>query len=205
MTAFLLVTAAIVVAVGVPAILLLRRRAARRRAIEEIEMSDELTGVGNRRRLDRDLAVESASADTPVAVIKIDVDQFHRINDEHGRPAGDAVLCQLADVLRAEVRTGDVVYRYADEEFCVLLARTTTGEAGLVAERMRFAVSQMQLAVEDSVTVSIGVALGRGEHVKQTMQRADEALAKSKYDGCDRVTLAVQPLLGPLAVTHHLD
>lgn len=205
MTAFLLVTAVILLGAGVTIAVVLLRRAARRRAIEEIEMRDELTGVGNRRRLDRDLAVESASADTPVAVIKIDVDQFGRINDEHGRPAGDVVLCQLADVLRAEVRTGDVVYRYDDEEFCVLLAKTTTGEAGLVAERIRFAVSQLELAFDGSVTVSIGVALGRGEHVTQTMKRADEALAKSKDDGCDRVTLAAQPLLGPLAVTHHLD
>lgn len=180
-------------------------RARRRREFEETFLSDELTGVGNRRRLDRDLAVEAAGADTPVAVMKIDVDHFQRINDDHGRPAGDTVLKQLADIFRAQVRTGDVVYRYDEEEFCVLLARATAGEAGLVAERIRSAVSEMELKFGDSLTVSIGVALGRGEHVSQTMQRADDALAKSKNSGCDRVTLAAQPLLGPLAVTHHLD
>lgn len=201
----LLVTALILAAVLVPTVVVLRRRITQRRALEELEMCDALTGVGNRRRLDRDLAMKPAAAETPVAVIMIDVDHLRRINDDFGRPAGDVALCQLADVLRAEIRTGDVVYRYEDEEFCVLLARTTTGEAGLVAERIRFAVSQMELPVEDSLTVSIGVALGRGEHVKQTMKRADEALAKSKGDGCDRVTLAAQPLLGPLAVTHHFD
>lgn len=177
----------------------------RRRAAEEVLLSDELTGVGNRRRLDRDLAVDRAKPDTPVAVIKIDVDHFQRINDEHGRPTGDEVLCRLADIFRREVRTGDVVYRCDDEEFCVLLAKATSGEAGLVAERIRFAVAEMKFEFDDVLTVSIGVALGRGEHVNETMHRADDALAKSKDDGCDRVTLAAQPLLGPLAVTHHLD
>jgi diguanylate cyclase (GGDEF)-like protein len=168
-------------------------------------LSDDLTGVGNRRRLDRDLAIEAANADTPVAVIKIDVDHFARINEEHGREAGDEALKQLVDVLRIECRAGDVVYRYEDEEFCVLLAKTTTAEAGQVAERMRFAVSRMALAVEEPLTVSIGVALGKGQHVAETMIRADEALSKSKVGGRDRVTLAAQPLLGPLAVRHPVD
>ncbi len=188
--------AAIGVFVGLVAILVSKRRT--RAALED--MSDSLTGVGNRRRLDRDLAIEAASADTPVAVIKIDVDHFERINEEHGREAGDVVLRQLADVLRLECRTGDVLYRCEDEEFCVLLAKTTTAEAGQVAERMRFAVSRMALAVEEPLTVSIGVALGKGEHVAETMVRADEALSKSKHGGRDRVTLAAQPLLGPLAI-----
>jgi diguanylate cyclase (GGDEF)-like protein len=190
--------AAIGVFVGVVAVV----RSKRRTRSVEAELCDDLTGVGNRRRLDRDLAIEAASAETPVAVIKIDVDHFERINEEHGRLAGDHVLKQLADVLRTECRSGDVVYRCEDEEFCVLLAKTTTAEAGQVAERMRFAVSRMVLAVQEPLTVSIGVALGKGEHVAETMVRADEALLKSKDGGRDRVTLAAQPLLGPLAVRH---
>jgi len=139
-------------------------------------------------------------------VIKIDVDHFQRVNDAHGRHVGDTVLRQLADVMRDHVRSGDVVYRYEEEEeFCALLAKTTSGEAGQVAERIRSAVSELDLECGESLTVSIGVALGRAEHVSETMRRADDALAKSKEDGCDRVTLAAQPLLGPLAVTHHLD
>ncbi|MEA3184065.1 MAG: hypothetical protein QOC57_2276 [Ilumatobacteraceae bacterium] len=177
-------------------------RSNRRKRLDQAELNDELTGVGNRRRLDRDLAIEAASADTPVAVIKIDVDHFARVNDEHGREVGDVVLRRLADVLRTECRQGDVLYRCEDEEFCVLLAQTTTAEAGQVAERMRFAVSRMALSVENPLTVSIGVALGKGEHVAHTMVRADEALLKSKDGGRDRVTLAAQPLLGPWAVRH---
>ena len=180
-------------------------RSRRNRHFAQLALCDDLTGVGNRRRLERDLAIEASNGETPVAVIMVDVDHFKRINDEHGHDAGDQVLRAVADVLRLEVRTGDVVYRYGGEEFCVLLAQTNTTEAGQVAERIRFAVSRMALAVDQPLTVSIGVALGKGAHVAQTMLRADEALFKSKDGGRDRVTLAAQPLLGPMAVSLHPD
>lgn len=176
-------------------------RSHRNRHFAQLAMCDDLTGVGNRRRLDRDLAVEACKGDTPVAVIMVDVDHFKRINDENGHHVGDNALRDIADVMRREVRTGDVVYRYGGEEFCVLLAKTNTTEAGQVAERIRCAVSRMLLAVDEPLTVSIGVALGKGEHVAQTMLRADQALFKSKEAGRDRVTLAAQPLLGPMAVS----
>lgn len=180
-------------------------RSRRNRHFAQLAFCDALTGVGNRRRLDRDLAIEAGNGDSPVAVIMVDVDHFKRINDDQGHDAGDQVLRHVADVLRAEVRTGDVVYRYGGEEFCVLLAKTNATEAGQVAERIRFAVSRMALALDPPLTVSIGVALGKGAHVAQTMLRADEALFKSKDGGRDRVTLAAQPLLGPMAVTLHGD
>jgi diguanylate cyclase (GGDEF)-like protein len=180
-------------------------RSRRNRHFAQLALCDGLTSVGNRRRLDRDLAIEANNGDAPVAVIMVDVDHFKRINDEHGHDAGDQVLRDVADVLRREVRTGDVVYRYGGEEFCVILVNTTTTEAGQVAERVRDAVSRMALAVDAPLTVSIGVALGKGTHVAQTLLRADEALFKSKDAGRDRVTLAAQPLLGPMAVTHHGD
>jgi PleD family two-component response regulator len=82
----------------------------------------------------------------------------------------------------------------------VLLARTNSIEAAQVAERIRLGVARMALAFDEPLTVSIGVAIGQGAHVAQTMLRADEALFKSKDGGRDRVTLAPQPLLGPLAV-----
>ena len=180
-------------------------RSRRNRYFAQLALCDDLTGVGNRRRLDRDLAIEAGTGDAPVAVIMVDVDHFKRINDDHGHDAGDQALRAVADVLRREVRTGDVVYRYGGEEFCVLLTQTNTTEAGQVAERIRFAVSRMALAVDEPLTVSIGVAMGKGAHVTQTMLRADEALFKSKDGGRDRVTLAAQPLLGPMAVTPHAD
>src|SRR3954467_883610 len=192
---------AILAAVGAVLGVFAAVRSRRNRHFAQLALCDSLTGVGNRRRLDRDLAVEAGNGDSPVAVIMVDVDHFKRINDEHGHDAGDQALRAVADVLRREVRSGYVVYRYGGEEFCVVLADTTTAEAGQVAKRMRFAVARMALAYEQPVTVSIGVALGKGAHVTQTMRRADEALFKSKDGGRDRVTLAPQPLLDPLALS----
>ena len=126
-------------------------RSRRTRYFAQLALCDDLTGVGSRRRLDRDLAMEASSGDIPVAVIKVNVDHFRRINDEHGHDAGDTALRGVADVLRREVRTGDVVYRYGGEEFCVLLAKTNTTEAGQVAERIRYAVSQMPSAIDEPV------------------------------------------------------
>ena len=175
-------------------------RSRRNRHLAHLALCDDLTGVGNRRRLDRDLVAEAGSGAEPVAVIMVDVDHFKRINDEHGHDAGDQALRAVANALRREVRADDVVYRYGGEEFCVLLARTNSIEAAQVAERIRLGVARMALAFDEPLTVSIGVAIGQGAHVAQTMLRADEALFKSKDGGRDRVTLAPQPLLGPLAV-----
>ena len=198
-----LVVIGVLATVGVGLGLFAAIRSRRNRHFAQLALCDDLTGVGNRRRLDRDLSIEANNGDAPVAVIMVDVDHFKRINDDYGHDAGDQALRAVADVLRGEVRTGDVVYRYGGEEFCVVLVNTTTTEAGQVAERIRFAVSRMALAIDEPLTVSIGVALGKGAHVAQTLLRADEALFKSKDGGRDRVTLAAQPLLGPMAVSHH--
>ncbi len=168
-------------------------RCRRTRHLARLALTDAVTGLGNRRRLDHDL--EASKTGSPVGVVMIDIDQFKRFNDDHGHVAGDEVLRQVADVLRSQVRHSDVVYRYGGEEFCILLAGTTTIEAGEVAERIRVAVSRVALAFDHPLTVSIGVALGTGASAAPTLRRADDALLRSKNDGRDRVTLAAQPLL----------
>jgi diguanylate cyclase (GGDEF)-like protein len=168
-------------------------RCRRTRQLARLALTDAVTGLGNRRRLDHDL--EASKTDSPVAVVMIDIDQFKRFNDDHGHVAGDEVLRQVADVLRSQVRHSDVVYRYGGEEFCILLAGTTTIEAGEVAERIRVAVSRVALAFDHPLTVSIGLALGTAASAAPTLRRADDALLRSKNAGRDRVTLAAQPLL----------
>jgi diguanylate cyclase (GGDEF)-like protein len=168
-------------------------RCRRTRKLARLALTDAVTGLGNRRRLDHDL--EASRTDSPVAVVMIDIDQFKRFNDDHGHVVGDEVLRQVADALRSQVRHSDVVYRYGGEEFCVLLAGATTIEAGEVAERIRVAVSRVAMVFDHPLTVSIGVALGTGANAAPTLRRADDALLKSKREGRDRVTLAAQPLL----------
>jgi diguanylate cyclase (GGDEF)-like protein len=181
------------VAVVAAVVALAAVRCGRTRRLAKLALTDAVTGLGSRRRLDHDL--QSGARIGSVAVIMIDIDQFKRYNDDHGHVAGDDVLRQVATVLRGVVRQSDIVYRYGGEEFCVLLAGTTTIEAGEVAERIRLAVTRVALATDHPLTVSIGVALGTGPDVAPTLKRADDALLKSKRDGRDRVTLAAQPLM----------
>jgi diguanylate cyclase (GGDEF)-like protein len=174
---------------------------ARRRLRTRKALRDDVTGLGNRRRLDRDLATGTDDADTPVAVVIIDVDHFKRINDGHGQAAADRALQRIAEVIAKSVRGADVVYRSGEEEFCALLSNTTISDAGQVAERIRAAIARASLSFDRPLTVSIGVALGKGNHVAHTMQRAGDAKFKSTIDGRDRVTIAPQPLLVPKIIS----
>ncbi|MEQ1698799.1 MAG: GGDEF domain-containing protein, partial [Ilumatobacteraceae bacterium] len=154
----------------------------------DLAMRDDLTGVGNRRRLDRDL-VSMASTPGPVSVVMIDVDHFKDFNDRHGHVLGDQALRVVADVLRQETRQRDVVYRYGGEEFCILLADTPVDVACHVAERIRRSVATTVVPGGVPLTVSLGVAVGEPRLVLETVRRADDALFGSKHAGRDRVTV----------------
>lgn len=151
--------------------------------------NDEVTGVGTRRRLDRDLQRSPKLEGALMAVMMVEIDHFVRFTDLHGHAEADDVLKRVADVLREAVRGGDDVYRYADNQFCILLADTTVSEAQLVAERIRFAVFCIDLSMGDSITVSIGVATVPAPELETAVRRADDALESSRRGGHDRVTV----------------
>lgn len=163
-------------------------RTRRAQHFADLAMRDDLTGVGNRRRLDRDVAA-LASSPGPVSVLMIDVDHFKDFNDRHGHVLGDEALRIVADVLSHETRQRDVVYRYGGEEFCVLLADTPVESAQLVAERIRVSVAAASVPGSTGVTVSLGLAVGEPRKVLETVRRADDALFDSKHAGRDRVTV----------------
>lgn len=165
-------------------------RTRRAQHFADLAMRDDLTGLGNRRRLDRDLAA-LVSSPGPVSVLMIDVDHFKAYNDRHGHMSGDEALRVVADVLRHETRQRDVVYRYGGEEFCVLLADTPVDSAAHVAERIRVSVAAAQVPGGAGVTVSLGLAVGEPRSVLETVRRADDALFDSKHAGRDRVTVNV--------------
>ncbi|MCC5951861.1 MAG: GGDEF domain-containing protein [Acidimicrobiia bacterium] len=169
-------------------------------------LSDPLTGVGNRRRLDADLGalLDRSSTDgenaPSVAVVMMDLDRFKDVNDNHGHPAGDRLLREVADILRAEVRPGDSVYRYGGEEFCLVLPETTLADAAAVAERIRMAVGQHPLPINATdrlaVTASFGVAATDPtvEHAREeVVAQADAALYRAKSAGRDRVVTMADP------------
>ena len=176
---------------------------------------DALTGVLNRRSIERALSEQSAQLlrhGRPYAVLAIDVDHFKRINDRHGHPAGDAVLRELAATLRQAARAGDLVARTGGEEFWLLLPDTQLAGARQVAERLQGLVRALRVgvsAVEISLTVSIGLAVADDarEDRSALVRRLDEALYRAKDLGRDRVELAAPagdpapPPVRDLAVT----
>jgi diguanylate cyclase (GGDEF)-like protein len=170
----LAVAAAALLALGLAAL----SNALRRKgdALEAMAWTDGLTGVNNRRKLDHDIALQQTADDGRTAVMMADIDHFKEINDQFGQRVGDDVLRRFSAVLTAEVRHGDVVYRYGGEEFCVLLPGASSEEAATVAERVVAAARSIVLPDDQHVTVSVGVAEGSPTQVLETLDTADRAL-----------------------------
>ena len=146
-----------------------------------ISLEDPLTGLANRRRLDDTLATGS---DRHVVAL-IDVDHFKRVNDHYSHQVGDEVLRELAVLLRAGCRAGDIAARYGGEEFAVLFHDLPEAEALAAAERIRRTVADHpwdEIAPGLRVTVSIGVAAG-----PDLVSLADRRLYQAKDAGRNRV------------------
>lgn len=174
--------------------------------LAEDSRRDPLTGLLNRRALAEDLDV-AADGDTAVAVALCDVDRFKAYNDRLGHLAGDDALRALAATVRGELRATDTAYRFGGEELLLVL-RAHPAEAVAIAERVRSAVAAMRIPHPDGVsgivTVSIGIATGRGD-VTNLLAPADAALYQAKAAGRNRVAAAGdhRPLPGsrmPVAV-----
>ena len=139
-----------------------RLREAERQAalLRRHALEDPLTGLGNRRSAERRLGAMRLGVE-PLSLAVVDIDRFKAVNDDASHTHGDAVLRRVADLLREHSRTGDEVYRWAGDEFLVLLPTATEAQAVVVMERLRSAVAAADwtdLQVREPVTVSIGVA-----------------------------------------------
>ena len=134
-------------------------------------------------------------AGSDLALMMLDLDRFKLINDTYGHTAGDEVLCEFANRLKANVRSMDLVSRMGGEEFMVVMPDVQPTMASDIAERVRGAVEADGFALSGTdtaipVTVSIGLAvLRQGETAFELIKRADTALYDSKNDGRNRVTI----------------
>ena len=154
---------------------------------------DALTGLGNRRHLDQHLPgllQAAAASQRDVALAVVDIDHFKQINDQHGHSLGDRVLVQLAQMLRENTRTGDLIARIGGEEFVLALPDTDLVHATEVCERLREQVQSHDwplLAAGLSVTVSIGLSQAPPYEMSALFDHADRALYRAKQAGRNRV------------------
>ena len=165
------------------------------RELQALAMTDPLTGCLNRRAFFAQFDTFWSAAERyghGLSCVMVDVDFFKKINDEHGHAAGDVVLQRVASVLKALLRSSDLICRYGGEEFCVLLPHTDARGALEVAERFRAAIAAEPCGAV-RVTASLGVSTttaGLGATSPQELlNHADEALYASKGSGRNRVTL----------------
>jgi diguanylate cyclase len=161
--------------------------------------TDTLTGLCNRFALLEELnrAIAEMPNDAPPSVVMLDIDHFKSVNDTHGHLIGDRVIRFVAQVLEKNIKGKDSAARYGGEEFTVLLPETPGGGARSVAESIRKAVESAQLVRSDNkkplgrITISAGVATFQaGEDVMEFVNRADQALYRSKREGRNRVSVA---------------
>ena len=148
-------------------------------------------------------------SNAPLSCLFVDVDHFKKINDEHGHQSGDQVLRHVAQVIREQVRSIDIVARYGGEEFTVLLLQATAARAQEIAERIRSTLAETTYYTDDgrriALSVSIGVnTLPPGETpanlsaaAKNLVEGADQALYAAKNSGRNRtVSYSPRPKTG---------
>ncbi len=164
------------------------------RELEQLAITDRLTGLCNRLKLDQVMATEFARSqrfESGFSLLLLDIDWFKQVNDHHGHQAGDQVLVEMAAILQANTRQFDVVGRWGGEEFLVVACGTTLDGATELAEKLRACVSGFGFTHVGSKTASFGLTSYRpGDTVAAMISRADQALYRAKANGRNRVEAA---------------
>ncbi len=168
--------------------------------LERETLTDPLTGIFNRRYLDRRLHEETAVArryGRPLSVMLLDIDNFKRINDGYGHQIGDHVLSALVEVVAGVLRESDIFARYGGEEFMIIAPHTPQLRATDLAERLRKCIEAHQFKLTNErgedldirLTVSIGVASFSDEiaDMDKLVHAADENMYRAKHEGRNRV------------------
>lgn len=166
--------------------------------IEYASTHDGLTGLLNRREIERLLALECGRAQRynhPLTVMMLDLDHFKRINDTHGHQGGDEALRVVAETIRGTIRGTDMVGRYGGEEFLVIAPETSAEAAVELADRLNLSVKGASIRMPGNRTLSVTISIGVSSlppgvlspHV--LVQSADRALYRAKEEGRDRVVV----------------
>ena len=168
-----------------------------RKMIEILSITDALTKLYNRMKLDRDLEREIERCNRyihPISIIMFDIDHFKAVNDEHGHQTGDRVLIKIAELVKTNIRRVDIPGRWGGEEFLVICPETDEHGARTMAEKLRIAIEEHVFPDVGKITASFGAATrGPGEDPDELVNRADEALYEAKKTGRNRVVFSESP------------
>lgn len=167
---------------------------------EQEALIDPLTGLGNRRFLDRTLEDELNRArrlGVSLGLLLLDLDYFKAVNDFHGHAVGDALLRDVSGTLTEQIRRGvDFVFRWGGEEFVILSTGASREGLRVLAEKVRTSVKLVKVPTRDGGTVSVDVSIGAalfpkdGSDVDDLFRAADAALYVAKQSGRDKVVFA---------------
>jgi diguanylate cyclase (GGDEF)-like protein/PAS domain S-box-containing protein len=174
-------------------------RRAMEKELERQAHTDALTGAAGRAYFmalaEQELA-RSCRYDRPLALLILDIDHFKDVNDTHGHPTGDLTLQMLVQTCHQKLRDVDILGRLGGEEFCILMPETESEQAFQAAERLRQAISEIEVPLEQKpplhFTVSIGVTiLGETDTcISKLLCHADQALYQAKKTGRNKVCMA---------------
>ena len=165
----------------------------------EMNMMDSLTGIYNRRYLDKKLNEEfkrHKRYGRPLSIIMFDIDYFKKVNDVHGHQCGDYILKSVSSRVSSLIRNLDYLFRYGGEEFCCMLPETGLASAMTIAERFRLAVAEQENDYDNKI-IKVNISLGVSEITEEIesagllFKKADDALYRAKKEGRNR-TVAMQ-------------
>jgi two-component system cell cycle response regulator len=192
------------VGVGYRIVELHRQLEAKNLLLEELALTDSLTGLPNRRAIE-DWATRQLSGAARYGfsflVVMADLDHFKAVNDTHGHDAGNAVLKRFSEILRTNSRRSDICGRIGGEEFLFVLTHTTQENARVVIERIRADLEATKFDFDGSrltVTASFGVAGFEGTEApdfNRLVSQADAALYAAKRTGRNRIEIAAAKIL----------
>jgi diguanylate cyclase (GGDEF)-like protein len=163
--------------------------------MERLAVTDPLTGLFNRLKIEAALRFECQRADRSgqsFGVILVDLDHFKNINDTYGHSVGDQVLVKAADLMRSTVRDLDIVGRWGGEEFMIICPLNHLEGTQKLAEVIRVRMAEFSFPLSERVTASFGVASYLyGESIDELVERADKALYQAKHQGRNQVAQGI--------------
>jgi diguanylate cyclase (GGDEF)-like protein len=163
--------------------------------VEELTLTDSLTGIYNRRYLDLFMEKSipiSKKTNSPSVFMMLDIDHFKKVNDNFGHQCGDEALKHTSSIIRNFVRKSDVFVRFGGEEFAVILPNTNVAEGLIIAESIREAVEKSEFIYKNErihLTISIGVSLYNGDTAEEFIGKSDNALYKAKENGRNQIAI----------------